>query len=54
MLEIVYKVLTINGDYVTAVSESGDTTDIALALLPPETDEGDTVIFKDFEYSLLK
>lgn len=54
MLEIVYRVVTINGDYATAESENGDTTDIALALLPPETDEGDTVIFKDFEYQLLK
>lgn len=50
-MEIIYKIIQINGDYATAESNSGSLTDIALALLPCDIEEGDTVLFKNFEYT---
>lgn len=50
MLEIIYKVLEINGDYALCESDKGNTTNIALALLPYDIDEGDKIRFCDFMY----
>lgn len=50
MLEIIYKVLEINGDYALCESDKGNKTNIALALLPLDTDEGDTIRFANFMY----
>lgn len=52
-MEIYYKIITINGDYALAEGANG-TTNIAIALLPPEVNDGDIVLFKDFEYIIIK
>lgn len=49
ILEIVYEVISINGDYAYCKSENGE-TNIALALLPDDIDEGDKVRFSNFSY----
>lgn len=49
-LEIVYKVININGDYAYCMSDTGSYTNIALALLPDDIDEGDKVLFSNFTY----
>lgn len=51
-IEIVYIVLRIMGDYALCMSNKGEAT-IALALLPSDIDEGDRILFKDFEYTKL-
>lgn len=50
LLEIIYTVVEINGDYAYCVSDSGSGTNIALALLPPDINEGDKVRFCNFTY----
>ena len=50
MLEVVYKVIEINGDYALCESERGEQTNIAVALLPYDIMEGDYVKFSNFTY----
>lgn len=52
MDSIEYKVVRIDGDY-AVLEHNGITNRVARALLPPETDEGDTLLYEDFEYTLL-
>lgn len=48
--EIIYTVVSINGDYAYCQTEKGEFTNIALALLPDDIDEGDKVRFCNFSY----
>lgn len=50
LLEIIYTVISINGDYAYCVSDSGSYTNIALALLPDDTNEGDKIKFSNWQY----
>ncbi len=50
LLEIIYTILSINGDYAYCRSDNGSYTNIALALLPEDIDEGDRVRFYNFSY----
>lgn len=50
-MTIIYKIIRINGDYALAQSGSGLTTNIALALLPLNIEEGDTIMFENYEYT---
>lgn len=50
LLEIIYTVVSINGDYAYCMSDNGSCTNIALALLPDDIDEGDKVRFYNFSY----
>ncbi len=50
LLEIIYTILSINGDYAYCMSDNGSYTNIALALLPEDIDEGDRVRFYNFSY----
>lgn len=52
MIEIVYKVLRIMGDYALCEGRNGEAT-IALALLPSDIDEGDEILFKEYSYTKL-
>jgi hydrogenase maturation factor len=54
MEPVQYKVLKINGDYAIMVSDSGVENTVAMALLPMEIAEGDTVLWENFEYRILK
>lgn len=54
MEKIIYTVITINGDYATCSSSKGNQTDIALALLPDDIDEGDSILFENFSYSKME
>jgi len=49
-----YKITQISGDYAILSDENGETSKLALALLPPEADEGDTVAYENFSYELLR
>lgn len=48
--EIIYTIEKINGDYAYCKSEDGNYTNIALALLPYDIDEGDKIRFCNFSY----
>lgn len=50
LLEIIYTVININGDYAYCQSDQGNFTNIALALLPPDINEGDKIRFCNFSY----
>lgn len=54
VLEIIYTVISINGDYAFCESDKGSTTNIALALLPDDIDEGDKVRFCNFSYEKIE
>ncbi len=54
MQDIYYKVKKINGDYVIMESENGVENTVAMALLPIEICEGDTVVYSNFTYSIVK
>lgn len=45
-------VIEISGDYAVLQSESGVTTEVALALLPEGVQEGMVLIFEDFTYRI--
>lgn len=51
MDRIVYTVREIAGDYAVLVTADGVENRMAMALLPPETEEGGKIIFEDFSYS---
>lgn len=54
MFDKIYTVRQIDGDYahLTDIS-SGEEILVAMALLPIETDEGDTLEYKDFQYTII-
>lgn len=54
MEPVKYQVIKINGDYAIMVSEDGVENTVAMALLPIEIAEGDTVLWENFEYSIIK
>lgn len=55
MREIEYDVVKIDGDYAHLKDiKTGDEILVAMALLPEETDEGIRLLYKDFEYSVIK
>lgn len=55
MEERIYKVSKIEGEYAILIDEkTGDDLFIALALLPEGTDLGSKLLWKDFEYSIIK
>ena len=55
MLERIYKVSKIEGEYATLIDEeSGDDLFIALALLPEGTDLNDRLLWKEFTYTILE
>jgi hypothetical protein len=47
-----YRVIKINGDYAIMVSEEEIENTVAMALLPMEIAEGDTVIWENFTYTI--
>jgi hypothetical protein len=52
-----YKIIKIEGDYATLErtdNSSGDTTFIALALLPPGCDIGTELKWENLEYTILR
>lgn len=51
MQKIIYKVTLIDGDYAVLESD-GVKNRIARALLPYDIEEGDTVIYENFEYTI--
>ena len=50
LLEIYYSIISINGDYAYCMSDNGSYTNIALALLPDDINEGDRIRFYNFTY----
>lgn len=50
VLEIYYSIISINGDYAYCMSDNGSYTNIALALLPDDINEGDRIRFYNFTY----
>jgi hypothetical protein len=55
MEERIYKVSKIEGEYAILIDEkTGDDLFIALALLPEGTDLGSKLLWKDFEYTIIK
>ena len=53
MEPVIYHVTKINGDYAIMVSEDGVENTVAMALLPMEIAEGDTVLWENFTYTIL-
>jgi hypothetical protein len=55
MEERIYKVSKIEGEYAILIDEkTGDDLFIALALLPEGTDLDSRLLWKDFEYTIIK
>ncbi len=52
-MEILYTVLRIDGDYAILTADGENEKPVALALLPPETDEGRKLLWKEFSYELV-
>ena len=52
--EIRYKVFDINGDYAILIDEKGEENKVAMALLPDDIDVGNCILWKDFEYTIIK
>lgn len=50
---ISYTVKQINGDYAILISDEGIENTVAMALLPPETDEGLRLVWENFEYTVV-
>ena len=53
MKPILYHVIKINGDYVIMETQDGVENTVAMALLPLEIAEGDTVLWENFVYSII-
>lgn len=54
MESITYKVERIDGDYAHLVNvKNGEEMLIARALIPEEADEGDTLLWENFTYTIL-
>ena len=48
-----YTVMKISGEYAILISDSGGENTVAMALLPPETDEGIRMLFENFSYTVV-
>lgn len=54
MNENIYKIAKIEGEYARLVRESdGEELFIAMALLPLGCDEGTTLVYENFEFSII-
>lgn len=53
MQPVKYKVLKIDGDYAIMITDDGIKNTVAMALLPIEICEGDTVLWENFEYKIV-
>ena len=49
-----FTVLRISGDYAELRSDSGIENTVALALLPPDVDEGSRLRWEDFQFYLVE
>lgn len=49
-LSFLCTVQEIAGDYAILISESGNERQVALALLPEDLQEGDKLLFENFQY----
>ena len=49
-----FQVIQICGDYALLRSEDGIETEMALALLPMDVDDGMTLVWENFTYSILE
>ncbi len=54
MEKIIYKVVKFDGDYAVLIDQKGIENRVAMALLPLDIFEGDTVIWENFEYTVFK
>jgi hypothetical protein len=54
MEPVVYHVVKINGDYAVMKTDDGVENTVAMALLPIEITEGDTVLWENLAYSIVK
>ncbi|MCI8650421.1 MAG: hypothetical protein HFG20_09930 [Anaerotruncus sp.] len=48
-----YTVMKISGEYAILISDSGVENTVAMALLPPETDEGIRLLCENFSYTVV-
>lgn len=48
-----YTVISINGDYAMMITDDGIENMVALALLPPEVDQGCRVIYEGLSYTII-
>ncbi|NLM61521.1 MAG: DUF3006 domain-containing protein [Clostridiales bacterium] len=53
MEPIQYKVLQFDGDYAILITADGTKTKVARALLPPEIEEGNFLIYENAEYRII-
>ncbi|MEM1484592.1 hypothetical protein V6615_06885 [Oscillospiraceae bacterium PP1C4] len=53
MEPVQYTVRQINGDYAMLISDTGVENTVAMALLPPETDEGMRLLWENFTYTVI-
>lgn len=53
MFETEYHVKRIDGDYAVLTTDGLDENPVALALLPPDVEEGARILCKDFVYTIL-
>lgn len=54
MITINYKIVLIDGDYAILEDENKGRISVARALLPSEIKEGDSLLFENFEYTIIK
>ncbi len=47
-----YTVVTVNGDYAYLRSDEGVEIQVAVFLLPQETDVGSRLLYRDFQWSM--
>jgi hypothetical protein len=50
---VYYTVRQINGEYAQLITDDGVENTVAMALLPPETDEGMRLLWENFLYSVI-
>ena len=53
MTTVYYTVRKIEGDYALLISDEGIEIPVALALLPPETDEGVRLCWENLSYRVI-
>lgn len=50
---VIYKLVSLDGDYAVLVSEDGIENRVARALLPPEADAGCVIKWENLEYEII-
>ena len=50
---VIYKLVSLDGDYAVLVSEDGIENRVARALLPPDADAGCTIKWENLEYEII-